>query len=106
MAVVTLFKFGEVAKVDLPFDVSELLFNRTLLMINGKLFVKTAQAQPAEGGLVLLVRPVVELPGILEGKDAVEGERLDAGRHGAGWLDKTDCPLQVVWGKGESCESG
>lgn len=99
---VTLFKFGEVAKVTLPFDVEEILFNRTLLTINGELFVKTAQARTPERELILLVRQVLELPGIMEGVAAVEGERLDAERHGAGWLDKRDCPLQVVW---ESCKN-
>lgn len=97
MTQVILFKFGEVAKVDLPFDVNEILFSRTLLLVNGRLLVKTAQDRTEEGELVLLVRAVVELKSILEGADAVKGERLDAERNGAGWVDKSDCPLQVEW---------
>ena len=95
---ITLFKFGETAEVDFPLvELIQMIGNWTLFSVNGELLVKTAQAHDPECGYFLLMRPVVEIPGKLEGKQAIEEERVAAGEVGAGWIDRRDQPLQVTW---------
>lgn len=94
---VMLFKMGQVARVDLPFAFIEMIGNRTLLSVNDELLIKTAQARTPEGDIILLVRPVVEIPGLLEGEAAIKGEREQARMHGAGWLDRRAAPLKAIW---------
>lgn len=95
---VVLFKFCEVAEVDFPLDeLVQFIGNWVLLQVNGELLVKTAQAQDPNGGYFLLVRPIVEIPGKLEGEQAVEEEKIAARDAGVGWIDRRDQPLQVTW---------
>ena len=95
---VVLFKFGEVAEADLPLaELVQFIGNWVLLRVNSELLVKTAQAQDPNGGYFLLVRPIVEISGELEGEQAVGEEKVAARDIGAGWIDRRDQPLQVTW---------
>lgn len=97
---VILFKFGQVARGNIP-GADLLIGTRVVLDVNGQWLVKSAQAFDQETGeLTLIVRPVVVIPGILEGEAAVEAERDAALRAGAAWRDMRAFPLTVTWENG------
>lgn len=95
---VILFKFSEVAEIDLsPTELTQMIGSWTLFSINNEFLVKTAQAQTPEKDYFLLVRPIVEIPDKLEGEQAIEEEMMAAREADAGWIDRRDRPLQVIW---------